>query len=107
MLELKIAALALALPFYRQQNPATSLPSKKSIAVLLAKAINSANRDKIYESGIADALILKLTAIAKLDSALGRNEDAIREARRARARESNLKKSRLFQDRVRHMATSS
>jgi serine/threonine-protein kinase len=35
----------------------------KSIAVLPAKAINSANRDEIYEIGIADSLILKLSSM--------------------------------------------
>ncbi len=58
-----IAALALALPFYRHRNLATSLPPEKSIAVLPAKAINSANRDEIYEIGIADSLILKLSSM--------------------------------------------
>ena len=60
VLILTIAALALALPFYRQRNLATSLLPDKSIAVLPAKAINSANRDEIYDIGIADSLILKL-----------------------------------------------
>ena len=60
VLALTLTALALALPFYRHRNLATSLPPDKSIAVLPAKAINSANRDEIYEIGIADSLILKL-----------------------------------------------
>src|SRR6266480_1279793 len=61
VLVLTIAALALALPFYRHRNAVPSLPPQKSIAVLPAKAINSANRDEIYEIGIADSLILKLS----------------------------------------------
>ena len=44
-------------------TPAPSLPPEKSIAVLPAKAINSANRDEIYEIGIADSLILKLSSM--------------------------------------------
>ena len=60
VLILTIAALALALPFYRQRNLATSLLPDKSIAVLPAKAINSVDRDEIYDIGIADSLILKL-----------------------------------------------
>src|SRR6184192_4064180 len=60
VLILAIAALALALPFYRHRNLPTSLPPDKSIAVLPAKAINSANRDEVYEIGITDSLILKL-----------------------------------------------
>src|SRR5438876_4549512 len=63
VLVLTLTALALALPFYRHRNLATSLPPEKSIAVLPAKAINSANRDEIYEIGIADSLILKLSSM--------------------------------------------
>jgi serine/threonine protein kinase/Tfp pilus assembly protein PilF len=60
---LLVSALALALPFYRHRKLATSLPPEKSIAVLPTKAINSANRDEIYEIGIADSLILKLSLL--------------------------------------------
>src|SRR5438477_2387314 len=63
VLVLVVSALALALPFYRHRNLATSLPPGKSIAVLPAKAINSADRDEIYEIGIADSLILKLSSL--------------------------------------------
>lgn len=63
VLALTLTALALALPFYRHRNLATSLPPNRSIAVLPAKAINSANRDEIYEIGIADSLILKLNSM--------------------------------------------
>ena len=68
LLVLLVSALALALPLYRHWKPLPSLPPEKSvalvpsksIAVLPAKAINSANRDEIYDIGIADSLILKL-----------------------------------------------
>jgi eukaryotic-like serine/threonine-protein kinase len=68
VLLLLVSALALALPLYRHWKPLPSLPPEKgvalvpskSIAVLPAKAINSANRDEIYDIGIADSLILKL-----------------------------------------------
>src|SRR5438552_16191882 len=63
VLALTLTALALALPFYRHRNLATSLPPDKSIAVLPAKAINPADRDEIYEIGIADSLILKLSSM--------------------------------------------
>ena len=63
VLVLTIGVLALALPFYWHRNAALSLPPEKSIAVLPAKAINSANRDEIYEIGIADSLILKLNSM--------------------------------------------
>jgi adenylate cyclase len=57
------SALALALPFYWHRIPTTSSPPDRSIAVLPAKPINSANRDEIYEVGIADSLILKLSSM--------------------------------------------
>ena len=60
VLVLSVAALALALPFYWHRNLTTSSLPEKSIAVLPAKAINSVNRDEIYDIGIADSLILKL-----------------------------------------------
>ena len=66
VLVLTIGALALALPFYRHRNLPTSSPPGKSIAVLPAKAINSANRDQIYEMGIADSLIGKLSSLKGL-----------------------------------------
>src|SRR5438094_4590209 len=63
VLVLTIGALALALPFYGHRNLPTSSPPEKSLAVLPAKAINSASRDEIYEIGIADSLILKLNSM--------------------------------------------
>jgi serine/threonine-protein kinase len=63
MLVLLASALVLALPFYQHWKRVPSLPPGKSIAVLPAKAINSANRDEIYEIGIADSLILKLSSM--------------------------------------------
>ena len=63
VLVLLVSALALALPFYQHWKPLPSLPPDKSIVVLPAKAINSANRDEIYEIGIADSLILKLNSM--------------------------------------------
>ena len=65
VLVLTIGALALALPFYRHRNccaTSSAFPAT-SIEALPAKAINSANRDEIYEIGIADSLILKLNSI--------------------------------------------
>jgi serine/threonine protein kinase/Tfp pilus assembly protein PilF len=60
---LLVSALALALLFYQRWKPGPSLPPKKSVAVLPAKAINSAKRDQIYEVGIADSLILELSSM--------------------------------------------
>jgi serine/threonine-protein kinase len=59
---LLVSALALALLFYQRWKPGPSLPPRKSVAVLPAKAINSAKRDQIYEVGIADSLIRKVSS---------------------------------------------
>ena len=47
--------------FFNSKNAAAS--ERKSIAVLPLKPINSANRDEIYEIGIADSLIQRLGSI--------------------------------------------
>ncbi len=55
--------LAIGLGYYLF-SPKNKFPGdKKSIAVLPLKPINTANRDEIYEVGIADLLILKLSAM--------------------------------------------
>ncbi len=56
-----IGAIALGYYFLAARN--TTVSDKKSIAVLPLKPINSANRDEIYEFGIADSLILKLSSM--------------------------------------------
>jgi DNA-binding winged helix-turn-helix (wHTH) protein/TolB-like protein/Tfp pilus assembly protein PilF len=61
-----IALIALMLS-RREKNPAsqnTVVP--KSIAVLPLKSLNAAIRDPVYELGIADSLILKLSAVKEL-----------------------------------------
>jgi len=50
--------IVLIFYFYGAGNAAVA--GQRSIAVLPLKAINSANRDEIYEMGIADSLIYKL-----------------------------------------------
>ncbi len=57
-----IGAIALGYYFYSSKN-ASSADGKKTIAVLPLKPINTANRDEIYEIGIADSLILKLSSM--------------------------------------------
>jgi TolB-like protein len=52
----------LGLYFYKTGNAAPG-GGKKSIAVLPLKPISAANRDEIYEVGIADSLIYKLGAM--------------------------------------------
>ncbi|MDQ3749318.1 MAG: protein kinase [Acidobacteriota bacterium] len=56
------SVIALAYYFYAGAKPATG-GGKKSIAVLPLKPIGAANRDEIYEVGIADSLIYKLGAM--------------------------------------------
>ncbi|MEJ7701161.1 MAG: winged helix-turn-helix domain-containing protein [Pyrinomonadaceae bacterium] len=56
-----IGAIALGYYFYGSKK-ASSADGKKSIAVLPLKPINTANRDEIYEIGIADSLIHRLNS---------------------------------------------
>ena len=50
--------------FATNQNRADSgAPGKKSIAVLPLKPVNTANRDELYEIGVADSLIHSLSSI--------------------------------------------
>jgi tetratricopeptide (TPR) repeat protein len=59
---LLIAAIALGYYYFSAQKTAT-VAGKKSFAVLPLKPINTAVRDEIYEIGIADSLILRLSSI--------------------------------------------
>ena len=61
IIALLIGSMALGYYFYTAKN--TALGGKKSIAVLPLKPINTANRDEIYEMGIADSLILRMNSI--------------------------------------------
>jgi DNA-binding winged helix-turn-helix (wHTH) protein/tetratricopeptide (TPR) repeat protein len=56
-------AVIFALGFYFFSQKSETVGSKKSIAVLPLKPINTANRDEIYEIGIADSLILRLSTV--------------------------------------------
>jgi DNA-binding winged helix-turn-helix (wHTH) protein/TolB-like protein/Tfp pilus assembly protein PilF len=56
-----VGALALGYYFY----PAAQ--GKRSIAILPIKPIDAANRDELYELGIAESLILKLSSVKGLD----------------------------------------
>ncbi len=55
-----IGSIALGYYFYGSKK-ASSADGKKSIAILPLKPINTANRDEIYEIGIADSLIYRLS----------------------------------------------
>jgi len=56
---LLVGAIALGFYFYTAKD--ASVGDKKSIAVLPLKPINTANRDEVYEIGIADSLIHRLS----------------------------------------------
>lgn len=65
-----VAALllgGLGLYFYLQSNRDIAIAGKKSIAVLPVKPITATGRDELYELGIAESLILKLSSVKDLD----------------------------------------
>ena len=66
VLVLTIAALALALPFYRHRNMATSLPPEKSIAVLPFENLNAEKENAFFAAGIEDELLSDLSKIKDL-----------------------------------------
>ncbi len=57
---------AICLGYYFFHSGKTEGGDEKSIAVLPIKPINTANRDDIYEVGIADSLIIKLSSMKGL-----------------------------------------
>src|SRR5205085_10304527 len=63
---LTIAALALALPFYRHRNLATSLPPDKSIAVLPFENLSDEKEHAEFADGVQDDILTKLAKIADL-----------------------------------------
>jgi serine/threonine protein kinase/Tfp pilus assembly protein PilF len=66
LLTLLVGTISLSY-FLANRNKADSgARSKKSIAVLPLKPINISNRDEIYEIGIADSLIHRLSAVKEL-----------------------------------------
>src|SRR4029453_7216917 len=66
VLLLLVAALALALPFYRHRNLATSLPPEKSIAVLPLENLSDEKENAFFADGIQDELLSNLSKIADL-----------------------------------------
>jgi serine/threonine-protein kinase len=63
LVALLAGAIALGYYFFYAGKAASSANGKKSIAVLPLKPINTENRDQLYEIGIADSLILKLSSM--------------------------------------------
>jgi eukaryotic-like serine/threonine-protein kinase len=66
LLAILIAAIGLSYHFFSTGKSALDADGKKSIAVLPLKPINTANRDQIYELGIADSVILKISSSRNL-----------------------------------------
>jgi serine/threonine protein kinase/tetratricopeptide (TPR) repeat protein len=84
VLVLTIAALALALPFYRHRNLATTPPSEKSVAVLPFENLSKDEENAFFAGGMQDEILSNLTKVAdlkvisrtsvmKYKSGLGRN----------------------------------
>jgi len=63
---LLVAAIGFGYYIWSAGKMSSGADDKKSIAVLPLKPINTANRDEIYEIGIADSLILKLGSMKGL-----------------------------------------
>lgn len=60
---LLVGAVGLGYYFFQAGKTAPGADGTKSIAVLPLKSINTANRDEIYEIGIADSLIHRLNSM--------------------------------------------
>src|SRR4029077_20975439 len=63
---LLVSALALALPFYRHRNLATSSPPEKSIAVLPLENLSVEKENAFFADGIQDELLSDLSKIKDL-----------------------------------------
>jgi serine/threonine protein kinase/cytochrome c-type biogenesis protein CcmH/NrfG len=61
-----VAALALALPFYRYRNLPTSLPPEKSLAVLPLQNLSEAKENAFFADGVHDELLSNLAKIKDL-----------------------------------------
>src|SRR6266487_2305440 len=66
VLALLVAAFALALPFYRHRNQATSPPSDKSIAVLPLQNLSEDKQNAFFADGVQDELLSNLSKIKDL-----------------------------------------
>jgi serine/threonine protein kinase/Tfp pilus assembly protein PilF len=66
VLVLTIAALALALPFYRHRNQPKILPPDKSIAVLPLENLSDEKDNEFFAGGIHDELLSNLSKIKDL-----------------------------------------
>ncbi len=63
---LTIAALAVALPFFRHRNLPTSLPLEKSIAVLPFENLSKDEANAFFAGGVQDEILTDLAKVADL-----------------------------------------
>src|SRR5262249_44529937 len=63
VLALLVAALVLALPFYRHRNLTTTPPPEKSIAVLPLENLSAEKENAFFADGIHDELLSNLSKI--------------------------------------------
>jgi serine/threonine protein kinase len=68
VLVLLMSALALALPFYRHRNLATTLPPEKSIAVLPFENLSKDEENAYFAGGVQDEILTNLAKVADLKS---------------------------------------
>src|SRR5262249_16276643 len=66
VLALLVAALVLALPFYRHRNLTTTPPPEKSIAVLPLENLSAEKENAFFADGIPDELLSNLSKIRDL-----------------------------------------
>ena len=66
VLALLIGAIGIGYYSFSVRKTALGTRGQKSIAVLPLKPINTANRDQVYELGIADSVILKISSSRNL-----------------------------------------
>jgi TolB-like protein/Tfp pilus assembly protein PilF len=66
VLVLLMSALALALPFYRHRNLATTLPPEKSIAVLPFENLSKDEENAYFAGGVQDEILTNLAKVADL-----------------------------------------
>src|SRR4030095_4793714 len=66
VLALLVAALALALPFYRHRNLSTNLPLEKSIAVLPFQNLSPDPQNAFFADGVQEELLSNLAKIRDL-----------------------------------------
>ena len=105
LLVLTLAAMALALPFYRQRNVATSLPPDKSIAVLPFENLSDEKEHAAFADGVQDDILAKLAKIADLKVISQTSVMEYRGKRNLRQIGNDLRVSHVLEGSVRRAGT--